>query len=574
MSLLSAKNLLYLFALFFLLLSCSREGSEPSWEPETYLGSKDYNGGIFPVWIKLKKSAQDANITWATGSHAQIAYRKQELNSRGEVVADTAFFHWETPPSVTVITECVKIDDKCEEIDIELYLDTVFAIVNGLKSDPIIIEVKNILPKVKSLSVGGLTQPGDSTLIIAAHPGDRLEVELRLEKTFNKTHSPRLELPLNMFGGSMRLLSSPSDSLYLWEWIVPNRTVDTIIHLKIWDTGGYGERLYKVHFISYDEFGSIWVASENEIAKFSPNGSRVLNIVDTNFRNISDIAVHSNTEKLFVIDQYKNFFAVYDTYGKQLYQNKDLLQNPTSIAVDIEGVYIWIADSSVVDSITTQSRFRLRAFDYITGAITKVDRLEFKDFSGAIRGLSTDKYDRTRLWFTLPETDTVGFVRYTNAGSNVEYIKPSRSNWNRPSMVSLNPDNELAWVADSSRIVAIRKDDGREMAIVDGFSFVSAVSASGNTVWASDNFKGKVYRFNGPFYGSPRDLALTIADGTEVDAGGFVQPEYVSTYIADGSAWVMDRGKGEIVRVNSSGRRIVAGTGLRPLIGKTIQKVE
>jgi hypothetical protein len=606
MSQFSAKNLLCLLAFASLLLYCSREGDEPLWVPETHLGSKDYNGGHFLVWIKLKSPVEDASsITWRAGKNAQIAKRKQGMNSKDEIIADTAFFHWETPPEPTEI--CVTVDNNCESR--KIYLDTIFAIVNGMESAPIIIEIKNILPRVTSLKVGGLMRtlvPGDdSILVIAAHPGDNLEIELHIEKAFNKDNSPRVYMPLDTFGGSMRL-KQQSDNLYSWEWEVPNRTVDDSLYLKIEDSGGYGERLYKIHLISYVEFGSVWVASENEIAKFSPNGKRVLSIRDGGFSYISDITVLSNprvtsSEKLFVVDQYKNTLSIYDTYGTQIYKDSLQLRNPTSIAVDIEGLYVWIADSSTVTlssgsnlgssssnaagSPANQSRFRLRAFDFSSGTLGKVAH-RFEDFTGAIRGLSTDKYDRTRLWFTLPEIDTVGFVRYnlSTGDSKVRYIKPSKSKWNRPSMVSLDPINGLAWVADSSRIVAIMESDkedeneviiGEEKAIVEGFGFVSAVSASRDSVWATDILAGKVYKFYGPFDGTKRVLDYVVADGIPVDAGGFLQPSFVSAYVADyGGAWVMDRGKGEIVRVNSKGERIVAGTGLRPLIGKTIQKVE
>jgi hypothetical protein len=463
-----------------------------------------------------------------------------------------------------------------------------------VESSPIIIEIKNILPKVINLYVGEVKQPGDSTLIIAAHPGDRLEIKLELEQAFSE-NSPRVHIPLDAFGGSMRLIKPPSenDLSYSWEWIAPNNIVDDSISLKIEDSGGHGDRLYTIHLISYEEFGSVWVASENEIAKFSPNGSRVLSIRDGNFSYISDVAVHSNTEKLFVVDQYKNSFTIYDTYGTRIYRDSTSLRNPTSVAVDIEGLYVWIADSVVVTLSSSsnlgssssvaaagppanQSRFRLRAFDFASGAIKGVF-YESKEFPGAIRGLSTDQYDRTRLWFTLPETDNVGYVRYNHdtKKSEVKYI--DNINWNRPSMVSLNPDNGLAWVADSSRIVAI-DSSGKLMAVVEGFGFASAVSASKNAVWASDILKGKVYKFDGPFKGDfPRD-SLTVAKGTEVDAGNFVfsQPSFVSAFAFDGSAWIMDRGRGGVVRVNNTGRERIGshGTGLRPLIGKTIQKVE
>jgi len=555
-------------ALLFFLLSCSRESPEFVLTPKSHLGG-EYQGGIFPVWITLKEPVENADISWKTGS-SRIAYRNFGLNEKNLIVADTAFLHWETPPPMKLDSiETTKSGDTTKTWRIDsVYVDTIFAIVDGLRSEPMIIKVQNILPNIKSLSVAGLEQPGDSTIMIAAHPGDGLEIAIRLEKAFNKAHSPVIDGEaievLKILSGNFTL-KQRSDSLYLWEWIAPGEDMDTTAFLRIKDSNGYGERLYKIRLVVYADFGSVWVASEKEVAKYSTTGARVVKIRDT-FDVISDIAVHSNNGRLFVIDQNKNTFSVYDTYGRQLYKNSTLLKNPTGIAVDIDGNYAWIADSE-----------RLRPFTFSGSDIVANDSLGYSlAGQGQVKGLSPDQFQREFLWFAVPERDTVGYIRYSvvdSAADKTPEYKPNNKpgKWNRPSMVSLDPANGLAWIADSSRILAI-DTAGKEFAIISGFGFVSSVSASGGSVWASDILKGCVYRFWGPFTGTERDLSRTVMDGMTVE--GFSAPAFVSALIADGSAWVMDKGTGKTVRVDGQGNITAEGIGLIPFIGKTVQKVE
>ena len=551
-------------ALLFFLLSCSRESPEFVLTPKSHLGG-EYQGGIFPVWITLKEPVENKDlISWKTGS-SRIAYRRQGSNEKSLITADTAFLYWETPPPMKLDSiETTKSGDTTKTWRIDsVYVDTIFAIVDGLRSEPMIIKVQNILPNIKSLSVAGLEQPGDSTLMIAAHPGDRLEIAISLEKTFNKAYSPVIE-GIEILGENLTS-KQRSDSLYLWEWIVPNKDIDTTAVLRIKDSNGYGERIYNIRLVVYADFGSVWVASQKEVVKYSATGARVVKISDT-FDLISDIAVHSNNGRLFVIDQDKNTFAVYNTYGKQLYKNNTLLKNPTSIALDIDGNYVWVADFE-----------RLRPFTFSGSDIVANDSLGYSlAGQGQVKGLSPDQFQREFLWFAVPERDTVGYIRYSVADSAADKTPEYQPNdkpdkWNRPSMVSLDPANGLAWIADSSRILAI-DTAGNEFAIISGFGYVSSVSASGGSVWASDILRGCVYHFPGPFKGTNRDLSRTVMDGMIVDE--FSAPAFISAFIADGSAWVMDKGTGKTVRVDSKGNITAEGIGLAPLIGKTVQMVE
>jgi hypothetical protein len=519
------------------------------------LGS-DYNGGLFPVWIALKEPVMNAeSIRWKTGTSI-IAYRTQAINSKNLITADTAFLYWDEPPPLFVkidSTEITRDTAKSWKLDTTYYhRDTVFAIVDGQPSLPIVIEVKNILPRIRKVTLGGVEQPGDSLLTIAAHPGDRMEIFIHLENPFNNAFHTELEMPEKMSGLRQK---SRSDSLWVYEWTVPNEAIaDSSIYLRVKDSGGYGERLYKVYLVVYTEFSSVWVASDNELVKYSPTGAEVVRISD-GFNSISAIAVNSNNGKLFVTDHSRNSFAIFDYYGKPLYKNDSSFKSPTGVAVDVERHYVWIADET-----------RLHRYALLNDTISFAD-VDYEMFD-PVKGLSINQFEKDFVWFTIPEVDTVGFIR--DPVSEPPRFIPY--NWNRPYMVSHDPSSGIAWIADSSRIVAI-DTTGRILANISGFKEVRSVSASGGSVWAADIQTGTVYRFKGPFSGSPLDLNSTINNGMPVR--NFLSPVSISAFSADGGAWVVDNGRGMVVRLDSNGRQIAFGTGLtRPTLGLTLQKVD
>jgi DNA-binding beta-propeller fold protein YncE len=563
-----SKHLLPLALLAVVLFSCSRESKEPLWEPKSHLGSKDYNGGLFPVWITLKEPVENvSSISWRMGS-SRIAYRKQAIDTVKKLItADTAFLYWETPPSPFVKIDSIKADTSSWKYDTTYYYrDTISAIVDGLESPPIIIEVKNILPRIKSISIEGISKPGDSILTIAAHPGDKMEITLSLEKPFKNTFYPKITMPRQM--GDLKE-ESKNDTLlvYVYKWTVPNEPItDSSAYLKIEDSGGYGERLYRVNLIVYTEFGSVWIAAEKEIVKYSPTGTEVARIND-NFNLISDIAVNSNNGRLYVTDQSKSSFSIYDTYGKLLYKNENLFKAPTGVTVNVVSHlnhYVWVAD--VKDELAPIYEARLRRFVPTAGDSIHPTATASYEISGPITGLSADQFRRDFIWFAIPESDTVGFVRDVALETEPKFMP---NIWNRPSMVS-HDIKGAAWVADSSRVVAI-DTSGNVLAEIKGFDFVSSVSASKGYVWVSDIEKGKVYRFKQPLTG--QNINLTVTNGMAVD--GFLAPVSISAFVEDGGAWVVDKGAGMVTRLDSLGNKIAYGTGLKlPNIGKTLQKVE
>jgi len=538
---------LILLLLVVFLLSCSRESEEPLWEPQSHLSGKVYNGGLFPVWITLKEPVSDASaIEWRRLRGAEIAKRTQAIDPNTNLIkADTAFLYWETAPQPTIV---ITAKDSNKTDTAYYYRDTVFAIVNGKESLPIVIEVKNILPRITGISINGLEQPGDSVLTIAAHPGGNLKIEIRLEKPFNKSFHAEVTMPEIMNG---LITKSKSDSLWVYEW-TPNEIIADSSVLKIKDSGAYGERLYKLRIVVYTESGSVWVASANELIKYSPTGTEVARIKD-DFNSISALTLNSKDGTLFVTDESQNFIAIYNTHGKQLYKNNNF-QSPTGVAFNVEGRNVWVADRS-----------GLQRFPFDGNSLGTSD-VPNDDILGIIEGLAVNQFESDLTWFAIPKNDIVGYVE----DLTVKYLTYS---WQRPSMVSLAPASGIAWVADSSRVVAI-DTSGKVWASIKGFRDAYSVSASGSSVWVSDRVAGKVYRFAGPFRGNLQDTILTVANGIPANYE-FQRPVSVSAFTSDGSVWIVDRDAGKTVRLDSLGRVTASGTGLTlPNLNVTLQKVD
>jgi ATP-binding cassette subfamily C protein CydC len=557
MSSFSAKILPLLFVLSAFLFSCSRESSEPLWSPQSHLGSRTYNGGLFPVWITLKEPVSDiSSIRWKTGN-SLIAYRSQAaqaIDANTQLIfADTAFLYWDMPPPPYIIVDSANGANDTTYF----YRDTISAIVNGLESLPIVIEIKNILPRIKKLTVGGLDQPGDSILTIAAHPNAHMEISIHLEKPFNNAVHPIVAMQMNGLRSK-----SQDDTLWVYEWTVPDKVSTDTLSLQIKDSRGYGERRYEVRLIVYMEFGSVWIASADELVKFSSMGTEVARI-NSGFKYISDIAVNSDNGRLFVTDEEGNSIRIYDTYGKLLYEDSTSFKSPTGVAVGVEGGYVWVADAK--DETTKIPETQLRRFKF-SGTELGPDVVSYQ-MSGYVKGLSVDQYKRDFVWFAIPESDAVGFTRYSNVETDPKYIVSSELTWKRPS--TINYENGLAWIADSGRVVAI--DSSKKIyAIIKGFDAVNSISACGEDVWVSD--KGKVYHFKGPFKGTPADLKYTVLDGKE-SREKFTSPVSINALTTDCSVWVVDKEAGRAALLDNLGNIKVFGTGLtRPILSKTLQK--
>lgn len=540
-----------------LLASCSRSNSD-STEMHALVADGKYRGGLYKVWVNLADPVADEDqVRWKTG-RADIAQRGVLRDENGLIIVDTVYLAWEKLPVPEVRLDSVKVDSTTWRVDSTyVYRDTLAVVVDGQETAPMIVELLNILPRIDTLIVGGVAQDGDSVLVLAAHPGDLLEIEIPFSDAFNTKYRPQVEWP--EIGGLVSKLQD--DSLWKWEWAVPNRNyMDTTLQLRIYDTGGYGDRLYDLHLVIYTEFASAWVASGNSLVKYSPEGAEVARIEDS-LSEVSDLVLNSNAHKLWVLDRAANALHYYDTFGKKIFEDDQTFETPLSIAVDVESGYLWVSD--IVDLSATTLQSRVGRYALSGGALVEVGTSYVLD--GPIRGLSIDQFERDLVWFVSPESDFVGYIRDGAAQARV-FSNSATYGFNRPTMVSFDPKVGVAWIADSSRVLAI-DTAGHVRASVVGFGFANSVSAAGGVCWVTDVQNGLVYRFDGNMTGTN----IKASGGLS----GFLAPTSISAYARDGGAWVADQGAGRVVRLDANGVWTASGSGLEmPNIVKVHQVVE
>lgn len=525
-----------------------------------------YKGGLFKVWVTLKEPvATEADVRWKTGK-GDIAERFS-VGGEGAIESDTVYLHWETLPKVTVEIETTLVKEEGDSVGTEVYdtayhyFDTISVVISGEEHEVGVVEIFNILPKIDSLLIGGIPQPGDSTLTLAVHPGERMEVEMRFSDAFNTNYPVQsVQWPEGMGTFEQK---SRNDSVWVWIWNAPNALMDTVLPLIIADKGGYGDRRYRLQLVIYDEAGSAWVVSGTDLVKFSPQGNEVARIAGK-FKDVSDLVINSNstiTNKLWVVDIAQDMLARYDAYGRPERIDTGSFDSPFSVAVDVETRLVWVSQWGSTSGDTLFSKVQR----YTLGDSGLTIFGSSYTIPGPVKGLSVDQFEQAVAWFVSPEEDFVGYIRSGSASARI--FQGATYRFNRPSQVSWDAVSGRAWISDSSRVVVL-DTAGTIVASITGFQFANSLSAGGGVCWVSDILRGSVYQFPMSLTGT-----RTVGDGLRVD--GFISPASVSTYTADQGVWVSDKAAGEVVRLNGSGARIASGTGLTlPTLIRAHQVIE
>ena len=533
-------------------------------------GNYQYHGGLFKVWVTLDEGVSgEDNVRWKTGK-ADIAIRNNTTDANGLIASDTVYLHWESlPDSVLILdTTITATSDSTADTTVDTtyeYLDSIAVVIDGEESLVEAVEICNILPKIDSVWMGGIGQIGDSTITLAVHPGERMELAFRFTDAYNTAY-PVQNIAWPDEIGSLAV-TQQLDTMWTWTWDAPNSLMDTLLPLVLTDKGGYGTREYSLHLVVYNEAGAAWTVSGNELVKFSPGGSEVAR-VDGGFQEVSEIVVNSNStvsNKVWVLDAGIGASAIYqfDTYGRLVWADSTTLNSPYSLAVDVESRLLWVSDLASVSGDTLYSsihRFNLNGSDSVLQEVGTAFSVP-----GPVRGLSVDQYECTFVWFVSPEMDFVGYIR--TGDSTTRIFADSVYAFNRPTAASYDATTGLVWIADSSRVL-VMDSAGNVQATITGFTNANSLSAAGGVCWVADIVAGVVYRFAGTLTGS-----RSISDGLAVD--GFIEPASVSTYAADQGVWVADKGAGEVVRLDVSGSRLSGGSGLTlPTLVRVNQVIE
>jgi hypothetical protein len=545
-------------------LSCGN--NSPDTTPKVSLASvkKEYRGGLYKVWVSVPVLVTDLDdVRWVTGK-AGIANRMTTFE-RNEMIADTVYLHWEELPEPILELDTIKGDSGLvARVDSTIrYIDSIGVVIQDVPSPKIAIEIYNILPKIDSIWIGGRGQAGDSTILLAGNPGEKVRVQLRPYDALDTGFAAVYEWPV--FGDAI-VTELADDSLDSWSVRMPTQEMDTVLPFRVMDTGGYGIRTYNLHVVSYQESGSVWAAATKDLVKISKTGSEVMRL-SQEFKRISDIILNPNNNQMWVLDQDDHALYYYDTFGRMISKDSTTFVSPLSVAIDVESGFLWVSDLINPDSsISRIGKYDLSSPDSLRAVGTPVL------LQGPIKGFSIDQFERDLLWFVSPESDFVGYIQ--TASSDVRIFDEATLNFrfNRPSMVSYDPVAGYAWVADSSRVI-VMDTAGTIQAEINGFSFVSSLSAAGGVCWISDVLTGEVVRFTMAQVDGAGSGDLKVDDGLRVST--FVSPISVSTFAKDNSVWVADRETGQVILLRSDGSQDVAVAGLKlPSLVRVHQVVE
>lgn len=551
--------------------SCS-DSSGPNLTPKVNIDSpkKEYRGGLMKLWVQVPGTVTNLDdIRWVTGK-ATIAERFSQVD-RNEIVADTVYIHWEQPPTMVLTLDSTLNDSGgVENVDTTVqYFDSIGVVVNDIPSEKIQIEIFNILPKIDSIFTGNSAMMtgtvADSTILLAANPGEKVRFSLTASDALDTNYQAVFEWPEI---GDMTVQTLPDDSLVSWSIRFPTTEVDTVVEFRVKDTGGWGIRVYNLHFVSYQESGSAWVAAQPDLVKVSRTGSEVKRI-SGEFRRISDIILNPNSNEMWVLDEDANALYYYNTFGELRNKDTTTFRDPQSIAIDVESGFLWVSDLVSAGSDSSQiRRFDLSSPDSLREVGNPIS------LGGPAKALSVDQFERDLIWFVVPETDTIGYL--VNNGSSIQTNIFDESNLgfrlNRPSKVSYDPFSGYAWIADSSRVVVI-DTTGAVQAHIKGFQFANSISAAGNVCWISDILSGEVIRFTKSQIDAVAGDTLRADEGLSVDT--FVSPSSVSTFGKDQSVWVSDKDAGQVYLVGSDGTVLQAIPGLKlPSLVRVHQVIE
>lgn len=155
-------------------------------------------------------------------------------------------------------------------------------------------------------------------------------------------------------------------------------------------------------------------------------------------------------------------------------------------------------------------------------------------------------------------------VRKYDGDWNLVYESPHDSGQEplirRATSIACDSRNGSLWIADRSHNRVLKLGSGGALkATVNGFSFPRNVSvdSGGGACWVADELNKRAIKLpaNANGMASASEIAL-------VEVRGFDQP-WAAIADPNGGAWILDKGKGEVVVVDGSGAKKATITGLR-----------
>lgn len=528
-----------IWVMLLMMVSCSGGADEGQGiHVKTDFKESSYMGGLVKAWVGLKGQGlvigQEELINWKVGK-GRISQRTTVVDPVDSIsiLSDTIWFEWNLAPPLTLDTSMV---DSINTTPDSLYLDSVAVDVDGNHSEWMIFNIQNILPELDSLYLGGVISGiRDSIIKLYGHPGQMVEFSVTTKDAFVEDLSPRFE-----FEDVPGLRQIASDSGYTFRWQAPDSIVDDVFDFKVRDESYSGSRVYQMRMITYKETGSVWVGASDDLIKVSSTGSEIFRI-QGQFQEISDIAVNPNRIYIWVIDRGTNSLYRFSNAGELIYSDSSNFIQPTALGIDVQSGALWVAD------LPNSSSGRIRKFDPTSLAeVTEVNSIA--DQTGPITGLTIDQFENDLMMYVAPEGDYITLVRDGVEDTTFTDLV------NRPQHIAYDAQNGTAWVADSSHVILI-DTLGVVQATIQGFEFISGLSAANGEVCIADARADEIIRFTSKISGNRQK-------GDGIVTGGFNTPADVALSYSDNACWVADSESGSVVKVDSDGNSLLRVIGM------------
>ncbi len=522
-------SLLFVPVLFLGCLEFLKKSDEP-FSIKLHYDDTIYVGVPLKFYITFSEPIQNYNqINWQRGSAVFFKNRQQPIG-KDSLSSDTVYLEWDEPPKRNNIVS-----------DFMKFMDTISVQVGNIPSTKVPVEVVNVFPKLKQVIVNGIEDSVKTdTVFISCHNGAFINVTLKFTDALKE--SPIEAVWPDFLPGAQRLNVQGFNTVdYHFSDKAPTVNTDRLGPLTIHDGDG-ASRLKYCRFRTYQEKGSLWVGTANELLKLSEQGFKITSI-DHNLDPNMLLAFRKNS--LYWFNKSDGSVLKYNSLSFEKVPEFSVTPPSMPWAMEVDNQSFWEAHQ---DPLFQDSSVILK-YSVINGqeSINKLPRIPGRVLA---MSLNTDMVDG--LWYVSSHTNSVYLIGEGELKMEVENVVE------RPKFLSFDPIRDICWVANESEIAMVNTK-GNIMGKISDLVKISSISAGWGICWVVDSFTKTVYKLD-----QSVTKVRTINDRSSHELA--IQFEHPTTaeMVQDNppSCWIADDGIGSVIRLDNTGREIARYTGL------------
>lgn len=485
-----------------------------------------YRGNTLKFWASYNRRILDSSLAlWQVGEGQII--RRAFHPSDSNFTSDTIYVDWDRLP---------KESFRDSATGLLRYRERVSVSVAGALSQSLNVYLENLRPILDSLKIrtGFTYVPTKDSIFLAISQGGTLELKMY-------THDDYKEGSISYFWPSFFSFIGYDKGSDMYRMnIFTNTELDQTGTLEMRDSYG-ANRKWKLRFLTYQETGSIWVATPFDITKISPKGQRVFKTIH-GYKDALTMDLASGRDALFIADPSKKWISKYTALSYQPLPEQ-LINGLTPISLKSQNDFLWVAgvdlknNSTVIQYDTRDLKPTGVSLPTIRGKLLEI--APHHDISGAV-------------WYLKSNSDTISLESIDSV-----YVK-NDSVLKLPKLLSWDKQKSVLWVTNGKTVVMLNSN-GKSQGKISGFGNISSISAGMGYCWVVDQQDQKLYMFN-------------YSNNSERSVDNLGTSEYMRT-LSDPVAcsivqstvptcWVAENGSGSVVNYDIFGEQVIRYTGL------------